>query len=342
MIEKAENPFEVMVLEINLEKSNKTVDVALHGVPVHADDAVCLKLISREATPGWIKGNSTDGVIRLDTLESKFSDKAPGNLLANGKKKEAMCMKVARSLGVLKNPKWEKILAAINRDDINAGTDQTSIISLLKHGQQQNPRGVLALCEWFTDALFAKLEFDNGSRDFTLKHMSKIMDKEWIKTGQTINKLRSIFFRKATEELYEKNREGKALLETINYNGKTIKVAAIESFNYLMQTAMRNRLADVVIVKSPRGVFINSRAEANIDMREVIAVIRFREAWEKGVKLNNDWRLLRKNGTIDEAPEWFLNITATPITIMNSLSHDAPMTALSWPWMKKSFTPSRR
>ncbi|MEA3398371.1 MAG: hypothetical protein U9R06_01360 [Patescibacteria group bacterium] len=339
-----ERIFEMFEVEVELRKFPDTiVAVVTHGVPLHADDIFSIEMIASEATPEWVKKNcDANGTIQLDVPGSRFCDKSN---IKKGGKKEAMCKKVAWSLGILHNSRWKKFLEYVNRDDIRAGSNQTDILSLLKHGQQQNPYKAMEICEWFLRGLAVKSEVDNGNKNFTLSYMVKLLrensadldfsSEEWIQAGETINSLRRVYFSKAMEELRKKIKTQEVLLATVSYNGKRTSIAAVESINYRMQAAMRakqsdgSRLADVVIVKSPGGVLVNHCQDAEINLAEPTAVIRYLEARKNGVVLKNDWKVLREPGTADVAPAWFFNTMSTPAMLMNSLSHDAPPTKLS-------------
>ncbi len=329
-------------IEVELIKEpGVIIPIDFHGEPVHGDEMLAADMIVCEATSEWFRKNRENGRIKIGLgQEGRFSDK---KYIQYGiKKDESSSVKVARSLGILGNERWAKMLQYVNRDDINGKSDYTDLPTIAKFWQQQKPGSFFEAFEWFAIGSAIKREYDNVNANLTIRHIVEVMKKinisrqdvdadEWLRRGEGIHCQHPVFFDTARRELEEKNSRGEVLRSVISHKGRVLKVAAINSDNYRMHAAMRYKnFAHITIVKNFFGnILISYNMKHRVDLEEALAVLRYVEQKLKAEIFVTDWKQLRIPGTHRNIKEWFYNINMKPDMIHSADSHGNPFTKLS-------------
>lgn len=330
----------IFQIQVDLQREDMYVNIDNHGTPVHADEFLAIAMISMAATRKWVEENQTDGRIVLDLPGSKFSDKT--GLGEDGKKKESTSKKVARSLGLLGDPKWRKIIRYVDRDDMKGSSNYRDICTLAKLGQLQNSRFVLRIAHWFFKAIYVKWRYDADNADLSIDNIRDVIrknqaeldgivdaDKFW-KFGDNIHRRhKGKFFEKAMAERDEKFAAGQIFLQRILHKGKEIVVSAVESENYRMSAALSKRFGGVTIVKFPELTLVKGAFGEDIETTEILAVLRYCEHRRKNplAKRSFSRDKLRAPGSLEGVEEWFFQIETG--VIMNSTSHGSRMSRLN-------------
>lgn len=354
-IQQIINEDKLFVTDIKLRKAPlvPTIGVTHSGV-IYADDKTGIEMIGQEADVEWIKKNTDevilDGkvtyVVYMDIKGSQFYDKI--DYTKGEKKKESMSVKIARSLGILHDKRWIKIIKYINRDDKNGSTDYTDIATIGKFGQLQDPSLSLAIAKWFFKGLYVKLYYDNRSGDFTIGHIREVIQKNeklsqeidpdtWYEYGwQIYRKHKEESLQNAINELDKRIKNGQVMRKAIVHKGQKMYVMAMETNEYRIKTAINYRkrdkeygYADIRVLKSNNIIRISYNKRFQVDFEEVLAVIRYFEWKKKNPHYEKKWNpeLLRRKGELKGVREWVYIVETDEI--INSISHGADLSQLS-------------
>lgn len=120
--------------------------------------------------------------------------------------------------------------------------------------------------------------------------------------------------------------------EELTINGEKHWMAVIEGDDYQAPGFARMFGATVVVVKNPNGqVQVLTNNSLRLDMRDVLRILRSREEWTRGNRLNIQWRELEQEGTLTEYPTWFFHKDANNILNGGHARPDIPPTKLTLP-----------
>jgi len=265
----------------------------------HLDEITAIWLLRKfggEKYPGvstteiifWTEGGTTpdgrsaaeweaDGYLLVGTGGGKF-DEHPNHNGSSGKSAKGKCAAtlVAEDLGIEDDPALKIILESVEKEDLKGGSRSLDLPALVKllHGQfLDQPEKVI---QWAIMGLEAK-------------YYEQVQ-----------------FFQETKKEFDEK-----AKVIEIKSNGRTLKVAVIESGNEVMSKFARSSFgceAAVVIQKHPSGnVQIFTNRKYGLKITDVAQMLRLEEQRLKGKLITTDWQALAAEGKVEGAEEWYFH-----------------------------------
>lgn len=231
-----------------------------------------------------------EGTILIDLAGSRFDHHKD----THGQKTECASSLVAKFLGVDRRPELRKLLTYAKRDDLEGkGTISpdaldrafglSGIIMNLNRVHRGNPQAIFD----FVHAIFDAHVHDEWRR-------TTAMPEEWKAIKASGNVIE--FF--------------------ANHGEKNLRCIALESENIDLPGFLRAYIkADVVIQRLPTGhTNVITRQVRRVDLRDVMALIRSKEAERRGVAVDHhDGRTMRKPGRVDGLEMWFYDTAANTI-----------------------------
>lgn len=213
------------------------------------------------------------GILPIGICGGRF-DEHP-TLNSDRKEKECSSTLMAKLLGLDQDPILEAILKFALRSDMNAPNpfDLAFFVNLQNVQNPQNPHEVF---DWTTKAI------------------------------EAYYLMQQLFFTVVKEEF-----EKKALIEDLRLGAKIVKIVTIVSDDLQVAKFSRSRHgceAAVTIQKNSKGnvqIFTNKRFFLN--MSEVALIIRIEEQRLKGKIVTDDPEYLSREGTVEEAEEWYFH-----------------------------------
>jgi len=211
------------------------------------------------------------GVLCVGVGGGRF-DEHPGPGVSK-KEDECATTLVAKTLGIEREPVWEKIIEFVKYSDLKAGGRPFDLAQLIKDMHQAFPEDPQKVFDWALLALEAKYRSQLG-------------------------------FLSAAEEL-EKNVAG----ENIRLkDGRVIRMITAVTENPNFNKAARSKGFAVVIQQQPSGnvqVFIDNRVEG-LNLYGVASLLRTEEARVNNRQITTDKEQLQTEGKVAGAEEWFL------------------------------------
>jgi len=120
--------------------------------------------------------------------------------------------------------------------------------------------------------------------------------------------------------------------EELTIRGEKHWIAIMETDHPKAPSFARMFGATVVVVKNPNGqVQVLTNNSSRLDMRDVLRILRSREEWAKGNKLDIQWRELEQEGTLTQYPTWFFHKDANNILNGGRARPDISPTKLTLP-----------
>lgn len=246
-----------------------------------------------------------EGTLLIDLAGSRFDHHKDDH----GRKTECASSLVAKCLGVERRPELRKLLAYAKRDDLEGkGTISqdpldrafglSGIIMNLNRVHRGNPQSIFD----FVHAIFEAHVHD-----------------EWRRTTQM------------PEEWKKLKASGGVIEFFANHGQKNLRCIALESENVDLPGFLRAYVkADVVIQRLPsKHTNIITRQVRRVDLRDVMALIRSKEAERLGVHIDHhDEHAMRKPGRLDGLPMWFYDTAANTIQNGGVNPQNIPPTAM--------------
>lgn len=246
-----------------------------------------------------------EGVLLIDLAGSRFDHHRDDH----GKKTECASSLVAKHLGVHGRPELRKLLTYAKRDDLEGkGTISddpldrafglSGIIMNLNRVYRENPQSIF---------------------DFVYAIFEAHVHDEWRRTNELPNEWKKI------------KSEGGAMEFFACQGKKNLRCVALESENVALPGFLRAYIkADVVVQRLPSGhTNVITRQQRRVDLRDVMALIRAKEAELKGLNIDmHDHRAVRKPGRLEGLEEWFYDTAANTIQNGGVNPQDIPATLM--------------
>lgn len=186
----------------------------------------------------------------------------------NGKKGECTSTLVAKYLDLLDVPFLQKVMEYVTRSDLKAKSDPFGIASVIKAMNEDCPTEEVV--RWGMNALLAKCR----------------QQKRFLEA----------------EETYATAR----VEEIPAGQGRTIKMVTAKTDNTEFHKFARSQGCGIIVQQSSSGtVQILTNKKLELDMRDVVRVIRLEEQWTEDDVQTDDWKALEADGKVAGADNWF-------------------------------------
>lgn len=302
-----------------MEKQTNYHTIVTHKHP-HPDEVlgiICLRKWGNDKYPGiedanvefWDAGVTTPdgkswkewhrkGYLLVGVGGSCFDEHT-----TNGRKKETCAaLLIAEDLGIDREMWMKKTLDYVVSNDLKGGNNPFDIAAMIRLANEQ----------WFDTNPQETLDFA----------IQMLMLK--------LNDQRNFFITVADEF----NEYAKVTI--INYDGKKIKGAFIESDNTKMGAYARSEFGgfcDIVVVRNQKGNVIITTNKRPIDLSNVICGLRDCEAKIKGKKVPFDQ--LTAGGTSLNAEEWYYDVQANQILNGSKSASSVPPSKIKTETLKR-------
>lgn len=279
-------------------------EIVTHGTPVHFDELVAYMLL-REKGGAKFPGAETARfrtITENDDVEALEKD---GNVILLGlgggdfdehaagqtkdKAKECCATLVAKHLGLDEDICWKRILNYTLHTDKNPPKLALDVASTVIRLQQQG-MGLQSVYH------YAKVTIEAAYQDqkaFTQTTLSNVKE------------------------------------EPVRINGQDSFIAVAQGNDPHTSKYMRYFGACVVVIKNDNEhIQVLSNKEFNLDMRDILRVIRIREQQKNGGIKVADWKILEKEESIPAIPEWYFHRDSNNILNGGASRPDLPKTKL--------------
>lgn len=296
-----------------IKVAERTVFFETHKAP-HLDEITAKWLIEKFGTEEFLDKYAPNRILEIGVGGGPF-DEHP---TVGDKRKEDECAAtlVAKALGVEDDPALEKILNFVATNDLKGGAQPFDLAYLVKLLHCQFPSE--KVIEWASTALEAKYQ-------------------------------EQLQFLTVTKQEFERAAE---VEEVQGQGGQMLKMVTVISDNEQMNKFARFHLgAAIIIQKHSSGnaqIFANKRFGLNLN--DIVQVIRFEEQRAKGRIVTTDWEVLKREGKVEGAEEWYYHLEGQMLLNGSLTFPDVPSTRLTLEQIKEiirigvnpqAFEPSR-
>lgn len=214
---------------------------------------------------------------------------------------------VAKKLGVIDDPKLEKLLSFANRVNNTATADPNDISSLIKLYHANGQMKVQEIFDWAHEGIAAKYYEEEPSDDFTVEYIAELIRQQnpqdpatgdrWFRVALDAKVLDAHLFETVTAAEYKKGFL--VPFRGLGRGGKVrdMQIYAVVSDDPRIHRYARSQFGDrpavTVQMRSTGNVVILSNKYDQIDLRDVSSAIQVEEAILRGERIPN-WEELRQ------------------------------------------------
>ncbi|TSC98195.1 MAG: hypothetical protein Greene101447_158 [Parcubacteria group bacterium Greene1014_47] len=288
-------------------------EIVTHGSPAHLDELVAVLLLQQhgeEKLPGvntaqfrclTAQDNVEELAQREDTvllgLGAAFRDEGNKHRIVDEhvvtgdqtQKNECAATLAAKFLGLDQEFRWRKILRAVLHTDKNPPNLALDLSVTVMEFQLQG---------W---GLHAVLQYTEMTLNAHLKKADQFAATSLLPMRQV----------------------------ELQLNGKQQWITVIEGDDPKAPAFARFLGAAVVVVKNPSGhIQILPTSHLRLDMRDVVRVLRSREEWARGNKLDIPWKQIEQEGALKDYPTWFFHKETNNILNGGRSRPDIPATKI--------------
>lgn len=284
-----------------MQVAGETVSFETHIAP-HLDEITAKWLIEKFADKKFLDKYAPNKVLKVGIGGGPF-DEHPAE---NGERKEGECAAtlVAKALRVFDDPALEKILKFVVMQDLKGGDQPFGLSYLVKLLRQQFPDNPEKAIEWAITGLEAKYQEQLWFFSTTKAEFERAAEVEEICQGEQLLKLVTI--------LSDDNQ-----------------------INKFARSLFGGRTAILVQKRSSGNVQIFTNKKFGINLADVAQMIRLEEQQAKNNIVTKDWKVLRAEGKVAGAEEWYYHLEGQMLLNGSLTALDVLPTRLSIGRIKK-------
>lgn len=228
-------------------------------------------------------------------------------------KNKCTSLLVAEYLGIHKDPSVAQLLAYAKRDD--------------KEGKGTLSRNPLDRAFGLSGLIAALNKANPGEPQYVIAATLPLLAAHWRSAYEHHVEL--------PQDVERKRQSGEYQEAQVSHAGKVLKFVSVVSDKQSMPTFLRSERggrADLVLQKAEatNHLCILTRQDRGINLAQVAALIRLREAELAGIELGEDEAYLTQTGRIDEVPHWYYDPATNSLLNGGVHSKSVAESRLAW------------